>query len=86
LFIINKFSALFFKKGILFYFFVSSVLQKSRRQALEKDYHTRPRLSSKIGPTQNSWPEFGPGRATRLPQEYIPSSAEKIKDVVGWGV
>jgi hypothetical protein len=47
-FIFCNISALFFKKGILFYFFVSSVLQKSRGQALEKDYHTRPLMSRKI--------------------------------------
>jgi hypothetical protein len=40
--VFNNFSGSFFKKGILFYFFISSVPKNRRSQALEKDYHTRP--------------------------------------------
>jgi hypothetical protein len=46
--VINNFSALFFKKGILFVPFVSSVQEKTRSQALSKDYHASPQKSSKI--------------------------------------
>ena len=41
-FIINNFSALFFKNNIVFLFHLSLLFPKRRRQALKGDYHARP--------------------------------------------